>query len=209
MDFLSLFKTKKAEPAADPCVPPEKNQKKMHIYEWITLIGVILISVLIFVFRSQLMSLRHLALFGPMGYLAAFLINLVGSGSIVVPFPSVLLLAVLGTLLNPILVGVVATIGGTIGELTGYGLGFGGRLAVEKIPMYDRMVCWMQKRGALTIFLLALIPNPFFDIAGAAAGALKYPVWKFMVWGSLGRLPKTIMYAYLGFWVLQIFPGLA
>jgi uncharacterized membrane protein YdjX (TVP38/TMEM64 family) len=164
--------------------------------------------VLIFVFRNELIELKHMAYFGPLGYLAAFLINLIGSGSIVVPFPSVLLLAVLGTILNPILVGIAATIGGSIGELTGYGLGYGGRLALEKVPMYDRMVGWMQKRGSLTIFLLALIPNPFFDITGAAAGALKYPVWKFMVFGTLGRLPKTIMYAYLGFWVIKFFPWL-
>jgi uncharacterized membrane protein YdjX (TVP38/TMEM64 family) len=188
--------------------PVPQNQKRSQIYEWTVLIVVILISALIFIFRDQLLELKNLAYFGPVGYLAAFLINLIGSGSIVVPFPSVVLLAVLGTVLNPILVGIVATVGGTIGELTGYGLGYGGRLALEKLPMYGRMVGWMQQRGSLTIFLLALIPNPFFDIAGAAAGALRYPVWKFLVVGALGRLPKTIMYAYIGDWLIHIFPGL-
>jgi uncharacterized membrane protein YdjX (TVP38/TMEM64 family) len=209
MDILKKFKSKKTESADTTHKASDPNLKKQHIYEWIVLIVVIIISVLIFVFRHQLIGLKHLAVFGPLGYLAAFLINMIGSGSIVVPFPSILLIAVLGTILNPILVGIAATIGGTIGEMTGYGLGYGGRLALEKVPMYDRMVGWMQKRGSLTIFLLALIPNPLFDIAGAAAGALKYPVWKFMIFGALGRLPKTIMYAYMGFWVLKIFPGLS
>jgi membrane protein YqaA with SNARE-associated domain len=58
----------------------------------------------------------------------------------------------------------------------------------------------MRRWGGVTIFVLALIPNPLFDIAGAAAGALKYPVWKFMLYGFLGRWPKSVFYAYVGIW---------
>jgi len=114
--------------------------------------------------------------------------------------PGWFLIAAIGAVLNPFLVGLIAAVGSTIGEMTGYGLGFGGRIAVEKIPKYSMVVGWMRKWGSVTIFVLSLIPNPIFDIAGIAAGALRFPLWKFLLWGFLGRIPKSIFYAFIGVW---------
>ena len=36
-----------------------------------------------------------------------------------------------------------------------------------------RLVVWMRRRGWLLLFLMAFIPNPFFDLAGVTAGALR------------------------------------
>jgi membrane protein YqaA with SNARE-associated domain len=116
------------------------------------------------------------------------------------------LVAALGAILNPVLVGIVSGIGGTIGEMTGYLLGYGGRLAVENIGIYTRMVQWMKRWGSVTIFVLALIPNPLFDVAGAAAGSLRFPVWKFILFGAAGRIPKNIFFAYIGVWGLHFLP---
>jgi membrane protein YqaA with SNARE-associated domain len=140
------------------------------------------------------------------GYLGVFLISLITCSSIVVPVPGWIVVATLGAILNPVLVGVVSGVGGTIGEMTGYLLGYGGRLAVDKAGIYSRMVEWMKRWGSVTIFILALIPNPLFDIAGAVAGLLRFPLWKFLLFGTAGRIPKHILFAYIGVWGLQFLP---
>jgi membrane protein YqaA with SNARE-associated domain len=177
---------------------PKQSVWKKRLLQIFLMILVIALSVVIFIYRDWI------ALLGIYGYIGAFFIALVGSASLILPVPSWVIIAALGTALNPWLIGLVAAIGGTIGELSGYGLGFGGRIGLEKIPHYERIVNWMRRWGGITIFVLALIPNPLFDIAGAAAGALKYPVWKFMLWGFLGRLPKSIFYAHVGLWFSSV-----
>ena len=125
-----------------------------------------------------------------------------------IPVPGWVIIATLGAILNPILVGVISGIGGTIGELTGYFLGYGGRMAVDQTGIYPKMVQWMKKWGSLTIFILALIPNPLFDIAGAVAGMLRYPLWKFLLLGAAGRIPKHIFFAYTGILGIHLLPFL-
>ncbi len=186
-------------------MPAQGESRKTHIIQIVVLL--VTLGLTAFIILNYQSIERHTHIFRDYGYLSAFLIALVSSGSIVVPVPGVFLLAALGSVhvLNPLLLGLVASVGSTLGELTGYGLGFGGRIAVEKIPKYDLVVGWMTRWGSATIFILSLIPNPVFDVAGIAAGALKFSLWKFMIWGFLGRIPKTIMYVYFGVWFSSIF----
>jgi len=46
--------------------------------------------------------------------------------------------------------------------------------------------------------VLALIPNPFFDLAGMAAGMLKMPLPKFLIACLLGKIIKMWIFAYAG-----------
>jgi membrane protein YqaA with SNARE-associated domain len=166
----------------------------------LALLFVVALSVLLVINRAKV------AEFQGYGYLGVFIISIISSASIVLPVPSWILVAALGAILNPVLVGIVSGIGGTIGEMTGYLLGYGGRLAIENVGIYTKMVQWMRKWGSVTIFVLALIPNPLFDVAGAAAGSLRYPVWKFLLFGAAGRIPKNILFAYIGVWGLHFLP---
>src|SRR4030043_1718824 len=173
---------------------------KERYLQILALLFVIAISVVIFLNREWVVAL------GAYGYLGVFLISIITCSSIVVPVPGWILIATLGAILNPILVGVISGIGGTIGEMTGYLLGYGGRIAVENTGIYGRMVYWMKRWGGATIFVLALIPNPFFDLAGIIAGLLRFPIWKFLLFGAAGRIPKNILFAYIGVWGLQFMP---
>jgi membrane protein YqaA with SNARE-associated domain len=173
---------------------------KERYLQILALLFVVAFSIVILINREKVAALEVY------GYLGVFIISIITCSSIVVPVPGLILVAALGAVLNPILVGVVSGIGGTIGEMTGYLLGYGGRLAVDNVGIYARMVGWMKRWGGVTVFVLALIPNPFFDLAGAAAGLLLFPVWKFLLFGAAGRIPKNILFAYIGVWGIQFMP---
>jgi len=55
----------------------------------------------------------------------------------------------------------------------------------------------------LLIVILALIPNPFFDMAGIAAGTLKIPIWRFYIFCALGSILKMLAFAYGGFHIIN------
>jgi uncharacterized membrane protein YdjX (TVP38/TMEM64 family) len=59
------------------------------------------------------------------------------------------------------------------------------------------------------IFVLALIPNPVFDIAGAAAGAMRMPLRQFLFWTWAGKTLKMLAFAVAGAtsatWLLHLF----
>jgi len=157
----------------------------------------LLISALIVLFRDSIASL------GGYGYLGAFLVPLLCCATIIFPVPGLIIVFTLGAVLNPLLVGVISGVGATIGELTGYLLGYGGRAAIENIGLYRRIETWMKHWAPATLFVLALIPNPIFDIAGAAAGALRIPVWKFLAYSGSGRIIKHIAFAFAGAWGME------
>jgi len=130
-------------------------------------------------------------------YWGAFLISLIGNATIIFPGAVLVILSNLGILLycstglfGPIIVGLVGGIGAAIGETTGYIAGYSGREIVERRKMYGRVEGWVRKWGAPVIFLFSLIPFAF-DLVGIAAGALRFPFWRFILLCGLGR---TILY---------------
>ncbi|VVB99253.1 SNARE associated Golgi protein [uncultured archaeon] len=108
-------------------------------------------------------------------------------------------------MLNPLLVGVLAGFGSGIGELTGYLAGYAGHDAVTGTKLFRQHKAGLEKYGAPAIFLLAFIPNPAFDIAGLAAGAIKMKWWKFLIATILGKMLSYILLAYLGLWTVSYF----
>jgi membrane protein YqaA with SNARE-associated domain len=89
-------------------------------------------------------------------------------------------------------------VGQALGELTGYMAGYSGQTWVDENPTYNRLTRWMQRYGALTIFVLAVIPNPVFDVGGIIAGALRLPPWKFLLSCVAGKVVKNIIFALAG-----------
>ena len=66
------------------------------------------------------------------GYLGVFFINFIGCATILFPLPAAPLVFIFGAVLNPLFVAIFAALGATLGELTGYGIGFGGKKILEK-----------------------------------------------------------------------------
>ena len=162
----------------------------------LTLLLVIAIMVGVFYFYRQypdrINQLKNYA------YLGAFLISLIFNATVILPAGNILVLAVLGaTLPSATLVGLAGGAGAAIGEITGYMAGYSGRAIIQRREMYTRLEGWVRKRGALTIFIISLVPF-FFDLAGIAAGALRLPFWKFLLACWLGRTILYIGIAWLG-----------
>jgi membrane protein YqaA with SNARE-associated domain len=54
----------------------------------------------------------------------------------------------------------------------------------------------MERYGSLTVFIFSFTWLPF-DLAGIAAGALRFPFWKFLLWTVVGRLLRNLIECYL------------
>ncbi len=157
-----------------------------------------LFAVAFFYFSTDISNLKSY------GYFGVFLINVIGAASILLPSPAAASVLGGGAFLEPFLgipawfwVGIVAGIGEAIGEFSGYAAGFGGRVIVEDRPSYLRMKRWMERRGTLTMFLLSTVPNPVFDVAGLAAGAVRMPMRRFFLAVWSGKTIKNMWLAGL------------
>ena len=169
-----------------------------ELYLRILVILIVLgVTASIFIFRDRVSNLAGY------GYLGAFLISLLSSATIILPIPGLALIFALGAAYDPFLVGLAAGAGSTLGEITGYMAGYSGQIVLKNNKTYLRMERWMKRRGSIVIFVLAFVPNPLFDLAGAAAGALRYPIWKFLLVCFLGKTPKSILVAFAGAWTLD------
>ena len=168
----------------------------MGLRRWVRPVLAIAFSVLItgaiMYYRDQLLDLSTY------GYVGIFLISVIGNATVLFPVPSLVAVFAGGTVFHPLLVGLVSGVAEPIGELSGYLAGYGGSAAIEDKALYAKMERWMLRHGYLTIFILSAIPNPVFDLAGIAAGALHFPVWKFLLACWAGKTVKAIAIAYAG-----------
>ncbi len=175
--------------------------KKNQRYIWLRVLILLLVILLTLVLVINREKVRNLGMYG---YPGIFLVSLLANATIIIPIPGILFTTAMGAVFNPIWVALIAGLGSAIGELTGYLAGLGEQVIVEKRGWYARVTTWMKKYGNLTIFVLALIPNPLFDLAGMAAGALKMPVWRFLLWCSIGKILKMIIFAYSGSRIISL-----
>ena len=150
------------------------------------------ITVVVFRLGDRLADLQGL------GYLGVFVIAVLANATVILPVPGIAVVFAGGGVLNPLLVGLIAGVGEPLGELTGYLAGYGGSAVAENRELYERIRRWMERRGFMTLLVLSAIPNPLFDLAGMAAGMLRYPVSKFLLACWIGKTFKALVIAYLG-----------
>ena len=140
------------------------------------------------------------------GYAGIFLISVLANATLLLPAPGIAVVFAMGSVFNPLLVSLAAGAGAAVGEMSGYAAGFSGQGVLERTHISARLVPWMRRYGALTTFVLAAVPNPIFDLAGMAAGAMRMPVRRFFVWCLLGKIAKMLFFAYSGAYVLGWLP---
>lgn len=170
----------------------EKLGFPMILVRILAVLVVIGITIGAYLLRNQVEK------FAVFGYPGIFLIVLISYATILVPVPGLAFVFSISGVFHPIGVAIAAALGGTLGELTGYLAGFSGRAIIENWKRYNNITKWVQKYGGPAIMILAALPNPFFDLVGVVAGALKMPVYKFLLWVLPGQLIKMLYIAYAG-----------
>lgn len=156
------------------------------------LLIVIGISVFVYLIRDKAEQLQGY------GYLGIFLVAFLAYATVLLPAPGIAIVFTWGSIFHPAGIALAAGAGAALGELSGYLAGFSGQAVVEKAAIYQRLTNFMQSKGGLAVLVLSAIPNPFFDLAGAAAGALKMPLLKFLLWCWIGETIKMLYIAYAG-----------
>ena len=190
----------------DPPAPPTQRLRVIQIFTLVILV-IAFAGTFIFLFDAERRSQVETLIASPMGLVVLFFLALISNATLILPVPGLALTVLAATVANPLVVGIVAGSGQALGEMTGYLAGYSGQELIDNVPRYARMVDWMRRYGALTIFFLALIPNPLFDLAGIVAGALRMPWWLYLLSAGAGKILKNVALAYAAAsgidWLLQ------
>ncbi len=172
---------------------------KLTVVRVLVILAVVGLTVFLFLNRNRVQELEAL------GYPGVFLISLLSNATLILPVPGVLFTSAMGAVFNPYLVALAAGTGATLGEITGYMAGFSGQGVIENRKWYDKVTQWMKKFGGITVLVLAFVPNPVFDIAGMVAGALRMPIWKYLIFSWIGKVGKMLLFALGGAQIMEWF----
>ena len=162
--------------------------------KWVSIVlavGSLLLMVVAFFYRKKL---KH---FKKYGYLGILLVSAVGNLAIMSPAPPIAAAAA-GTIYNPWIVGAITALGSVTGQLLSYTIGSAGEGNISESYWYRMAKKHMEKNGFLTLFILAIIPNPVIDSGGIISGATSYPMWKFLMASFMGKWVKYTIIAMVG-----------
>ncbi len=157
---------------------------------------VLALSLLVLFFQETLRSMA------PYGYAGVFFVTLAANASVILPLPGLVLPFTMGAVLHPFWVAVAAAAGASLGELSGYLLGFSGQAFIEDYRIYQRLKQLMLRYGPWVVLITAILPLPLFDFVGILAGATRWPLPRFLFWVFLGKLLKMLAITYFGGWIL-------
>jgi len=164
------------------------------------------IAILLGVSYLLLRLVPDLEHFAELGYLGLFVATFIASAALFFPLPGLAVVFVAATVLSPPWVALVASLGSTLGEISGY---FVGRFGVtgliqSRLKLYSTAEHWMQRYGVFAVWFFAAFPLLIFDLMAVAAGALRLPVWKFLLATWLGRLPRAYIEVYVILGILHL-----
>jgi membrane protein DedA with SNARE-associated domain len=182
------------EPSAADSKTREKKKSSLltNFLRVLALFAVIGITIYIISIRSQVGE------FAAYGYPGIFLIAMLANATVLLPAPGVAIIYAMGSVFNPFGVALAAGTGAAVGELSGYLAGFSGQAVIDRGDIYERIHPWVEKYGGWAILVLSAIPNPFFDIAGIAAGIARMPVRTFLLFTWIGQMIKMLIFALAG-----------
>lgn len=185
-------------------VKVKKSRRWSYVIGIIGIIVTVLMALAIIYFGEKVRELQHY------GYLGAFLISILGGSSIIIPVPMLAVVFALGGVMpHPWMVGISAALGELIGALTIYMTGHGAGKALSNSKhgriqsAYERLLGLMERRGPLTLFIVASVVNPFFYPTALAAGALRFGLKKYILIVLAGKTIKAMTVVYAGYWGIQ------
>jgi membrane protein YqaA with SNARE-associated domain len=177
--------------------PVSATRWRVHLARLAGLVLVVVFSGAIYYFAARVENIEIY------GYPGVFLLSFLANATIIFPAPGVAVAFAMGNVLNPLGVALAAGAGAALGEMTGYLAGYTGQGLVPHNAVYQRLERLTQRHGGWAILVLALIPNPAFDIAGAVAGAMRMPVVTFLLFAFAGKTLKMLIIALAGAYSLD------
>ena len=109
-------------------------------------------------------------------------------------YPSMLLVGLVG--------GVIAASGGLIGYL----LGTRTDQDIQKEHIYARSLALTRRWLGPSLFTFAILPGPFMMVS-LWAGTVHYPMWRFLLYVTAGKVIKLTGFAFVGYhslpWLLR------
>ncbi len=155
------------------------------------------------------------------GYVGLFVISIFAGSPIPIPTPSMILTFTLGSILNPVLVGVVAGFGNAVGNALIFWAGRGGHAVFRNFfnsnPSDDpprsrigrffrrisRLPEYARKRVLIAVFMLSIYPNPVLTPMILGMGAMRFHFWKFFLVIWAGKTLQSMVLSYLGYFGLR------
>jgi membrane protein YqaA with SNARE-associated domain len=155
------------------------------------------------------------------GYLGLFIISIFAGSPIPVPTPSMILTFTLGSILNPVLVGVVSGFGNGVGNALIFWTGRGGNLVFKNIfnptssnqpprsrlgrffRRLSRIPDFARRRVLIAVFVLSIYPNPILTPLILGLGAMRSNFWKFFLTIWVGKTVQGLVLSYLGYYGLR------
>lgn len=184
--------------AAEP-VPDDKPMgrlAKLEALDWrikaqLTIAFAAIIVVPFYIFRESMDNL------GDWGYLGAFLVNGLSNATIVLPAPGTFIIALMAEQFDPLLIGIAAGVGGTLGGMTSYVAG--AINTTEGEGRFARSMRWVMNRAGIPVlFFFSAIPLLPGDVASIVAGSVRYPIKMYLFVTGLGNVLKMSIIAYVG-----------
>jgi len=175
-----------------------KPTKRELIIGGIFLAVTISLSLLIIQHRGYIEKIAH------WGYFGCFVINVLASGTLVMPGFGLVLTFTLGGVLNPAIVGAVAGIGEAIGAVGAYFTGYAGKglLRDSNNSLYLRFSNLIDRHGSKAVFFIACVISPIYYPFAVVLGTLRFGWVRFFLATWAGRTVKNMALAYLGYFGL-------
>ncbi|MBW2970775.1 VTT domain-containing protein [Candidatus Woesearchaeota archaeon] len=133
------------------------------------------------------------------GLVGLFITILIANSTVGLTVPAWVLVVLAGYFYNPLLTGLVAGLGGAVGELSAYAVGVGGHylLKNKERKRLDKVRLWFEKFGFWVLPLFAATPLPC-DLVGIAAGTARYNMRKYFIGILIGKIILYFTLAYVG-----------
>lgn len=142
-------------------------------------------------FRDQIQSMASI------GYAGLFVACLLTNASVFLPASGIAFTMAAATALDPLVCALVGGMGTASGELVGYALGRFGRGSIDNPQLFDKIDRGLKRYGFLAVFAFAFLPLPLFDLVGVAAGTARFPVFRFFIVCSAGKILKMLLYVFV------------
>jgi uncharacterized membrane protein YdjX (TVP38/TMEM64 family) len=166
-----------------------KSARRAYVLGILGIVLTLLMAAAIVIYKEEVQELQQY------GYIGAFFISILGGATIIVPVPMLAVVFALGGVMpSPWLVGISAALGELVGALTIYMTGHGaGRVISDS----------KQRRGALALFAVTSVVNPFFYPAAFACGALRFGLRRYILIVLIGKIIKCMTVVYAGYFGLK------